>query len=53
MTLIRQEKKKKKKKNGNIFFLKQHICFLEKMNIDHLYPKMHMTAQISTKRPAL
>ena len=47
MTLIRQEK------NGNIFFLKQHICFLKKMNINHFYPKMHMAAQISTKRPAL
>ena len=47
MTLIRQEK------IGNIFFLKQHICFLKKMNIKHFYPKMHTAAQISTKRPAL
>ena len=47
MTLIRQEK------IGNIFFLKQHICFLKKMNINHFYPKMHTAAQISTKRPAL
>ena len=47
MTLIRQEK------IGNIFFLKQHICFLKKMNIHHFYPKMHKAAQISTKRPAL
>ena len=47
MTLIRQEK------IGNIFFLKQHICFLKKMNINHFYPKMHTAAQISTKRLAL
>ena len=47
MTLIRQEK------NGNIFFLKQHTCFLKKMNINHFHPKMHTAAQISTKRPAL
>ena len=47
MALIRQEK------NGNIFFLKQHICFLKKININHFYPKMHTAAQISTKRPAL
>ena len=47
MTLIRQEK------IGNIFFLKQHTCFLKKMNINHFYPKMHTAAQISTKRPAL
>ena len=47
MTLMRQEK------IGNIFFLKQHICFLKKMNINHFYPKMHTAAQISTKRPAL
>ena len=47
MTLMRQEK------IGNIFFLKQHICFLKKMNIKHVYPKMHTAAQISTKRPAL
>ena len=47
MTLIRQEK------IGNIFFLKQHICFLKKMNINHFYPKMHTAAQTSTKRPAL
>ena len=43
MTLIRQEK------IGNIFFLKQHICFLKKMNVNHFYPKMHTAAQISTK----
>ena len=47
MTLTRQEK------IGNILFLKQHICFLKKMNINHFYPKMHTVAQISTKRPAL
>ena len=47
MTLIRQEK------IGNIIFLKQHTCFLKKMNINHIYPKMHTAAQISTKRPAL
>ena len=47
MTLIRHEK------IGNIFFLKQHICFLKKMNINHFYPKMHTAAQISTKQPAL
>ena len=47
MTLIRQEK------IGNIFFLKQHIYFLKKMNINHFYPKMHTAAQISTKRPTL
>ena len=47
MTLIRQEK------IGNIFFLKQHIYFLKKMNINHFYQKMHTAAQISTKRPAL
>ena len=47
MTLIRQEK------IGNIFFLKQHICFLKKMNINHFYPKLHTAAQISTKRSAL
>ena len=47
MTLMRQEK------IGNIFFLKQHICFLKKMNINHFYPEMHTAAQISTKRPAL
>ena len=46
MTLIRQEK------NGNTFFLKHHLCFLKKMNINHSYPKMHTAAQISTKRPA-
>ena len=33
MTLIRQEKIE------NIFFLKQHICFLKKMNINHFYQK--------------
>ena len=44
MTLIRQEK------IGNIFFLKQHICFLKKMNINHFYPEMHTGL---TKRPAL
>ena len=48
MTLIRQEKKFE-----NIFFLKQHILFLKKMNLNHFYPKMHTKAQISTKRPAL
>ena len=47
MTLMRQEK------IGNIFLLKQHICFLKKMNINHFYPKMHTAAQISTERPAL
>ena len=47
MTLIRQEK------IGNILFLKQHVCFLTKMNINHFYPKMHTAAQISTKRPTL
>ena len=47
MTLMRQEK------IGNIFFLKQHIFSLKKMNINHFYPKMHTAAQISTKRPAL
>ena len=47
MTLIRQEK------IGNIFFLKEHICFLKKMNMKHFYPKIHTAAQISTKRPAL
>ena len=47
MTLIRQQK------IGNIFFLKQHVSFLKKMNINHFYPKMHTAAQISTKRPAL
>ena len=47
MTLMRLEK------IGNIFFLKQHICFLKKMNINHFYPKMHTAAQISTKRHAL
>ena len=47
MTLIRQEK------IGNIFFLKQHICFLKKMNMNHFYPKMHTAVQISTKLPAL
>ena len=47
ITLIRQDK------IGNIFFLKQHICFLKKMNINHFYPKMQTAAQISTKRPAL
>ena len=47
MTLLQQEQ------YGNIFFLKQHICFRKKMNINHFYPKMHTAAQISTKRPAL
>ena len=47
MTLIRLEK------IGNIFFLKQHVCFLTKINIHHFYPKMHTAAQISTKQPAL
>ena len=45
MTLIRQDKME------TSFFLKQHICFLKKMNINHFYPKMHTAAQISTKRP--
>ena len=40
-------------KIGNILFLKQHICFLKKMNINHFSPKMHTAAQISTKRLAL
>ena len=44
MTLIRQEK------IGNIFFLKQRICFLKKMNINHFYPEMHTGL---TERPAL
>ena len=47
MTLIRQEK------NGNIFFLKQQICFLKKMSINHFYPKIHAATQSSTKRKAL
>ena len=47
MTLIRQEKLE------TSFFLKQHVCFLTKMNINHFYLKMHTAAQISTKRPTL
>ena len=35
-------------KIGNILFLKQHIRFLKKMNINHFYQKMHTAAKIST-----
>ena len=38
MTLIRQEKLE------TSFFLKQHICFPKKININHFYPKMHTAA---------
>ena len=47
MTLIRQDK------IGNIFFRKQHKCFLKKININHFYPNMHTAVKISTIWPAI
>ena len=47
VTLILQEK------IGNIVFLKMHIFFWLKININHFYPKIPTGAQISTQRPTL